>query len=133
MSKIISSSGRYLITAPQNYKGKKYINNRYVFQYRYIMEQKIGRLLKCYEIVHHINGNKLDDRIENLELMINKYHNSFHNQKRIAPKIEIICPQCGKHKLIYGRIFRHRNKKKQRIFCSRQCSGKFNSNMYWNK
>lgn len=40
----------------------------YIFEHRYIMEQSIGRYLKKPEVVHHINHDKQDNRIENLRL-----------------------------------------------------------------
>ena len=40
----------------------------YVAEHRLLIENKINRYLKFEETVHHINGNRLDNSIENLEL-----------------------------------------------------------------
>ena len=45
---------------------------------RYLMEKKIGKLLTKNDYVHHINGIKTDDRIENLELTTPRKHAKLH-------------------------------------------------------
>ena len=62
------------------YKTIRY-NGKSVHQHRQIMETHLGRPLTQKETVHHINGDKIDNRIENLSLMTISEHTMEHHRR----------------------------------------------------
>lgn len=56
-----------------------------------VVEKSLGRLLEENEVVHHINGDKSDNRICNLAVLTRKSH-AMHHATRYEDKF---CEDCG--------------------------------------
>lgn len=62
-----------------------WVNRKLVPEHRHLMEVHLGRKLGDHEVVHHINENKLDNRVENLEVMRDGDHTIHHHKGWASP------------------------------------------------
>ena len=50
----------------------------YMLEHRLVMQEFLGRPLQSHEVVHHINDDKTDNRIENLMIVSRSAHMKIH-------------------------------------------------------
>lgn len=63
-----------------------------VLYHRHVISLALGRWIIPKELVHHIDHDKSNNEISNLEIMTRSEHSSIHNPKKVLTKH---CPKCG--------------------------------------
>ncbi len=81
--------------------------------HRWIMEQHVNRKLLPNEHVHHKNGDPLDNRMENLQILLINAHMRLHKQRYPDTKC---CVNCGQEFAANPR------KRRRHKCCSKECA-----------
>jgi predicted RNA-binding Zn-ribbon protein involved in translation (DUF1610 family) len=96
---------------------------------KYLLECSLNwEIPKGYD-VHHKDHNKLNDDLENLEIIEHKEHCKDHATRNISD-VQFLCPECGKFFMVdkrQQRQVRYNNIRQGRAgpFCSRTCAGHY--------
>lgn len=76
------TKGYIMVYAPKHPYATK---SGYIMEHRLVMEKYLGRYLKPYEVVHHIDGDITNNSIENLKLFSDtSEHTKFHAEQRAS-------------------------------------------------
>ena len=81
-----TNEGYIYIYSPNHPHAIKSGKTKYMLEHRLVMEKHLRRYLKPFEIIHHKNGIKNDNRIKNLLLIISR--GGIHKGK-------VKCPKCS--------------------------------------
>ncbi len=92
---------------------------------RYLMSCHLKRYLTKDECVDHVDNNKLNDVIENLQILTIKENSikSVTHLNKTAKDIKLVCPVCN---VVFHRPAKNVNfklKQGKKITCSRRCGG----------
>lgn len=71
------------------------VDGKTVLQHRHVVEIAIGRKLIRGEEVHHVNHDKTDNRLENLEIVDRKTHAARHRELRWSMQRAVEMRQSG--------------------------------------
>jgi hypothetical protein len=113
--------GAYIwVTAPESYPGKRHLG-RYVYEHHLVWWRQHGKLPADGEVIHHINGDHTDNRIENLTVLTHAEHGRLHN--KVKPLVSFRCGTCGRTRGLRANVYRFRKRQSVsgRLYCSRAC------------
>lgn len=122
IKKIISKGDYFYALVPEHPFAT---SKGYVLYHRIIMENHLKRLLNTDEVVHHLDGNKKNNDISNLELMTRQEHSKHHQSERGRMYVKLKCPWCHQvFELPENKSFLIKPSKYNCTCCSKSCRGK---------
>jgi hypothetical protein len=119
--RFVSAEGYVYLLRPDHPNALKHGTPGYVAEHRLVMSEHLGRPLLTSELVHHINGNKADNAIENLVVIsrpahAREHHSGSTNVNWTGGRTPLVCETCSRSFLPKDRRNDYGAK-----YCSRDC------------
>lgn len=108
-----------LVVAPENFIGKKY-RDKYCYEHHLVYWLNYGIVPQKDEVIHHKDGNKHNNSIDNLELQKLKNHNKIHHKGK--QMIRVKCSYCGCEFIREKRLAHFLRGETTYACCSNRCS-----------
>lgn len=92
---------------------------------RYLVSVREGRFLEPHEHVDHVDNDKTNDSLNNLEILTpeenrKKYQNWYRDNKQAMHNL--VCASCGRDYEVTDRVYKSKNyAEKSRTYCSKPC------------
>jgi hypothetical protein len=94
---------------------------------KFLLEQKIGRVLLPHETCDHIDGDLTNNNLENLQVLSRSENSTKAMALKKAEQILFVCPECGIsfYKNMWEVRANQLKKKQAGPFCSKSCAGRY--------
>ncbi|MGQ1358361.1 HNH endonuclease signature motif containing protein (plasmid) [Acinetobacter baumannii] len=120
-----TKSGRKLVDLVNSNKDRTTISYA-----RYLMCVKVGYIISSDLEVDHIDGDRTNDELSNLQILSKESHRKKTALSKTRSVTTLICPQCGKEFERFTNLIKKGSNPK----CSRRCNALYNrSNCGWGK
>lgn len=111
-----------LAKAPADYPGRTY-HHEYIPEHHLVWWQETGEVVGDDEVIHHQNGDKTDNRFENLAKMDRADHSREHQPTNV---VVLRCVVCGSiFETARWRTHLNPDNEKDTTTCSPSCAGKW--------
>ena len=90
--RITNEHGYVLLRVPRGTLGTLTGKPQWILEHRHVVQQHLGRKLESWESVHHINGDRGDNRFENLQIRRERHgkHQAFRCRDCGSQNIEAV-------------------------------------------
>lgn len=111
------------VSPPVEYPGKRYNKDRYCYEHHLVWWIHTGDVVGDEYLIHHVDENKHNNNILNLELKLRSVHAAEHSASRHGGYVELKCFWCGGEFSIELRKYKSRTKNygHSNFCCGRSC------------